>query len=607
MCGIIGCIGNYARGSIDLRPLKHRGPDDEGIFEAERICLGHVRLSIIDITTGGHQPLISSDEQWILVFNGEIYNYKALRLQLERDHQQHFHTASDTEVLMKAWQIWGTHTPNLLEGMFAFAIYHKSTHQLWLVRDRMGIKPLYYFEGRDAFYFGSELRALMNWTGIRKGNEATLPDLLQLQTVPFEPTLLERYSMVPSGTILHYKEGEITANTYWSLGKQFNTAIGTGSKDQLRETIIEAVEERLVADVPLGAFLSGGIDSSLVCGIIREELQKPLSTFTVAFDYPEFKDGPFAKQVAQKLGTDHHEIKLTEEQILESVIEGLDAVDHPSADGINTYIVSKAVRKEGIKVALSGLGGDEVFGGYSTFARMRKWARIMSLFKLLAPFITTKIGGDPFGRLSRMLQMIKYPDLPHAYSSTRTFIPDQVVNTLLKNVECHHNAYDLALAGQRYATVDDFTSFAELSCYMQNVLLRDTDQMSMAVGLEVRVPLIDRKVIEAALGLSASDRIDKAQPKGLLGSLFPNILTADLMTRPKQGFVMPWDQWLRGPLASLVHQNFAFGKTLDTVFDPEVLSQLEQDYFNRRTAISWSRIWLLTSFFYWVNKNKITW
>ena len=377
--------------------LSHRGPDDSGIFAEEGITLGHRRLSIIDLSTAGHQPMKSSDGRYTIVYNGELYNFKELKFDLQRAESGAnagaylFKTNTDTEVILAAFARWGTECLKRFNGMFAFAIWDDQDKKLFIARDRMGIKPLYYYKKNDnQLIFSSELRALLSSALIKKElDQNSLCDYLRYQTVHAPSTIIKDVKMLLPGHYILASKDNFAIKRFWSLDDNSEKNISSFSYEKICSDINElfhaAVERRLVADVPFGAFLSGGIDSGAIVSAMTKVSSSKVSTFSVSFDESEFSEAKYAKLIADKFKTNHHEIKLDPLDFLNELPNALSAMDHPSGDGPNTFVVSKATKNAGITMALSGLGGDELFAGYNVFKRMtelnrKKWLNIVPVF-----------------------------------------------------------------------------------------------------------------------------------------------------------------------------------------------------------------------------------
>ena len=613
MCGIAGFINSKCSEShlsAMLLAMKHRGPDDEGIFvdEKQNIGLAQVRLSIIDLSMGGHQPMWGKDKQHVIVFNGEIYNFHSIKIVLVKLGHT-FHSSSDTEVLLKAYEVWGTECLQRINGMFAFAIYDQVKQILFLARDRFGEKPLYFYQGSDnEFIFASEIRGLLA-TGRVKAelNLAVLPEFLAFQTVHRPATLLKDVNLLEPGTYLVVDRHTVQKRRYWQPAICENTNDVSGAANKVLELFIESVKGRLISDAPLGAFLSGGIDSTILVGV-ASSMVRSFNTYTVAFDDAAFKDGYYAEIAAKKFGTQHHEIKLSMKDVVHQVPEALGAIDHPSADGVNTYIISKAVRTSGIEVALSGLGGDEIFGGYASFRQLsgltktsRNIKRVPAVIrKALARMFLNNQSSIPLLKKAHYLQSDL--SMEDNYLLTRRyFFPQQIRKlmpegkSVVSKVEVLYHRTD-----QFYSAISTW----EMEYYMHDVLLRDTDQMSMANSLEVRTPFLDFPLIEYVLGLPDSMKFERDVNKSLFVNALKEFIPEELKHRPKQGFSMPFDRWMRNELQSFCEQRINYLESID-LFHSGSVRYFWNFFLKKNQSVNWARLWLLVSLSYWMERNSI--
>ena len=621
MCGIVGIFGLEGVSAPELRladmmrAMDHRGPDAEGQFMADNILLGHKRLSIIDINEASNQPFVSEDGRYVLVFNGEIYNYKEIRSQL---NDFNFRTNSDTEVLLAAWMKWGQKSLQLFNGMFAFALWDKTEEKLVLVRDRLGIKPLYYAQVSQQLVFGSELRSLLASDLVpRKLNRQALREYLQYQTVHAPQTMVDQVKMLLPGTFMEVTDGETSIKEYWKpwQNEHFDSDPIKVQK-KIREKLTSAVERRLVSDVPFGAFLSGGIDSSLIVGIMAERLGKNVDTFNVSFDESEFSEAKYGRQIAKKFKTNHHEIKLTPSDFLEALPDALNSIDHPSGDGPNSWIVSRETKRQGITMALSGLGGDELFAGYEVFRQIPMIAEkgwILSFPKALR-----KVGGKLLQLKSPGMHSMKqaellladYFDLENLYPVFRKVLMNDQIDALVGFAQSDasnavkHQLQELERYNgfQQLPTLSRI-SIAEMYSYMQNVLLRDTDQMSMAHALEVRVPFLDHELVEYMMHVN--DQIKyPTTPKKLLIESFADLLPDNVVNRPKMGFVLPWDHWMRNELKDFCEEKLISLSEIG-ILEESAVAELWQQFLSSDPKVSWSRIWPLVVLSTWIKTNRI--
>lgn len=627
MCGIAGFTvaaddsKNYpAVISAMVDCLKHRGPDAKNTWNNKTIFLGHARLSIIDLSEASNQPMHSSDSRYVIVYNGELYNYKDLKLELQRvahgtgNLPYFFRTNSDTEVVLAAYQRWGVECLNKFNGMYAFALYDTVENVLFIARDRAGIKPLYYYYNNDQLVFASEIRSVLSSGFVdRKLNRDAIHEYFLYQTVHAPNTIIKDVKMLMPGHYMLLKNGDLHLKKYWDLNN-FTTSSNELDYQQTcaktKELLFQAVERRLVADVPFGAFLSGGIDSSAVVGIMSRMSAKKVETFNVSFDEGEFSEAKYAKKIAEKFNTSHHEIKLSPGDFLNQLPESLNAMDHPSGDGPNTYVVSKATKNAGITMALSGLGGDEVFAGYDVFKRMteinkKSYLNILPsvLRKLPASVLKAKnksVAGD---KIYEVLTQEKV-NVVSAYPISRKVFSDPQIKGLLKNnSENNLNSLIKKIKETDKDHLLSYVSALEISTYMQNILLRDTDQMSMAVALEVRVPFLDYKLLEFVLSVKDEFKYPSTPKKLLIDSL-GDLLPDEVVNRPKMGFTLPWKHWLKNELKSFCERNIESLSKRDFVNEKAVLHLWEQ-FLKDDPRVTWSRVWHLIVLEDWLNKNNI--
>ena len=642
MCGICGVIG--VESPIEagealrrmLASLLHRGPDDEGRLDEPCVRLGMRRLSIIDLA-GGSQPVWNETRRVAVVFNGEIYNFLELRETLvSLGHA--FRTHSDTEVIVHAYEQWGADCVQRLSGMFAFAIWDGRTGpaQVFLARDRLGIKPLYYAHAGGALVFASEVRALLASGRVERHlSPSALASYLLFGSLAEPETLISDVFSLPPGYCLQVTDvtrpSESSPKRYWSLADAVAhapqpTAITfAGAAKALRPLLEAAVRRHMIADVPLGLFLSSGMDSTCLAALAARE-RGALHTFTVVFSELAFSEAPMARRTAERLGAQHREMLLTASAVLERIDEAVGSLDQPSMDGVNTYFVSWAARQVGLKVALSGLGGDEVFGGYSTFrstpraSRVRAIARGVpkSLRSLVASAAIKTVGsGKRSDAVRKGASVWSSPEaLPHAHFFARSLFPPEACADLLSRdaasfaesaaAQTPANNWRAWLDGaaQEVRGRDAFSavSWLEMRSYMVNTLLRDTDAVSMAHSLEVRVPLLDNALVEFVAALPANAKQRAGQPKALLAEAVRDILPEEVLRQPKRTFTLPWEHWLRGPLGDRVAQELNdLTAPLSDHLQSKSVRAVWQKFRDGRTG--WSRPWSLYVLNEWVRRN----
>jgi asparagine synthase (glutamine-hydrolysing) len=556
MCGLVGLIApalspteREARALSMRARLRHRGPDDAGLFlDADGgAALAHARLAIIDLSAAGHQPLVSPDGRHVIVFNGEIYNYKTLRQSLSSRGIE-FRTQTDTEVILALYRQRGAECVRHLSGMFAFAVWDTQERTLFLARDPFGIKPLYVWESQGQIAFASELRAVLAAAlASRQLDAAALFDFLQTGSVSEPRTLVQGVRQLPAGQTLLWRDGQSSSQRYWQ--PQF-PASGPPPADPVavtRAALLESLDRHFVSDVPVGLFLSGGIDSTALVALAASSGRTNLQTFCISFGEREYNEGDLAARTAAHFGTRHVDWRLTAEEGATLIDGYLAAMDQPSNDGFNSYCVSRLAHDRGLKVVLSGLGGDELFAGYPSFRqipRLAAWHRGVRWFpgrRRVGDWLATH-GRSP--RLRRLGEFVASPGtLSDAWQAQRGFFT--------RGEAARHTQWlsgDLPTASPdsvesdrpEFPTVADEVSYLELTRYMRNQLLRDSDVMSMAWGLELRVPFVDRELFDALAVIPAQDRL--AAGKQLLIRSVPEI--PDWIVRqPKRGFRFPFQQW----------------------------------------------------------------
>ncbi len=644
MCGIAGILSTAGRterrdeAATSLRAplelmvehLRHRGPDDSGAWVSQSpsapVALGHTRLSILDLSASGHQPMADARSGNQITFNGEIYNFRELRQRLDADDAS-WRSNSDTEVILRAYERWGRDCLQHLRGMFAFAIWDDARQELFIARDRLGIKPLYYFSAPGLFLFSSEVRALLASNLVpRKLDAVALWEYLGYQSVPAPRTLVENVRALKPGCWMTVDvAGNFREQSYWDLlenaAPEARGATASESLRRVRELLEEAVALHLVSDVAVGAFLSGGIDSSAIVALVREAGQQP-RTFSVVFDESAYDENVYARQIATRFQTDHTEVHLKDEELLGQLPTALRWMDQPTGDGVNTYIVSRAVRSTGIKVALSGLGGDEFFGGYPSFKRLRRMMKYLrhwagappGLRRLTASAIRT-LGGSSI-RVSKAAALVGGAGtLSSVFPVTRQVLSGEQRHALLNDswrelvagmrdpyVELLEEKYSAASQAEMLSLI----SYAEGRTYMHDVLLRDTDQMSMAHALEVRVPLLDHKLVEYLMGLPDERKISNGTPKRLLVESLGRLLPDEIVHRPKRGFTLPFEPWMRGGMRAFCEERLSPERVGSRgFFRPERVRELWQSFMAGQANVSWSRLWILVVLEEWLEETGV--
>ncbi len=584
----------------------HRGPDDRGVARCEsfggEVVLGNTRLAIIDTSPAGHQPMKDPETGNWITYNGETYNFKELRREIGSSQ---WFSNTDTEVVLRAYHKWGVDAFRRMRGMFALAIWDDAKQRLVLARDPLGIKPLYYFAAKDRFVFASELRALLA-SGLtpRRLSAAGVDSYLATGSVESPLTIVEGIKQLLPGHCLQIDRGiEITEVKF--AERQITEAPSDRNEAvaRLRSELEESLRLHLVSDVPLGVFLSGGMDSSALVALMYGMDQRP-KTFSVVFDEDNFTEAPFSRAVAERFNTDHSEIQLSEQDLVQLLPDAIAAIDQPTMDGINTFVVSSAVKNAGITVALSGLGGDELFAGYPSFRRALKLNSGMSKRVLRA--------ASPFGKiaLNGSVQRHKFWQLANSecrpvdvYRISRQLFSDDSVVRITGREPSHQNGHDPS------SDVVNEISNLELKGYLTNTLLRDTDAMSMAHSLEVRVPFVDTKLVDYVLSLPGQWKLrgKNSMPKPLLADAVADLLPRDFLARPKMGFTLPFEKWLQRNLRTEVSSVLRDSSRVSiSGLDSNAVEKVWDDFLAKPRAVSWTRPWSLYVLAQWCEINRVT-
>lgn len=558
MCGIAGILGaTLERSALTQRLvamrecLRHRGPDDSGLFIANEADAGfaHTRLSIIDLSEAGHQPMSSQAGRYHIIFNGEIYNYADLREELVRDGET-MNSHSDTEVILKMYERYGPDCVREFEGMFAFAIWDEQERSCFVARGPLGVKPLYYYQRDGLFVFGSEVRAVLASELVpRRLSPTALRGYLLFGAVSEPLTLVENVRVLEPGHYLVWKDGRHRVTQYWNVLFDPQPFTPEAATQTVRQALEESIDRHFVSDVPVGVFLSGGIDSTSIVALASKRRGSGLRTFCISFEEPEFDEGEVARRTAAHFGTEHFDWRLDAAAARSLLHQFLERSDQPSIDGFNTFCVSKHAHDQGAKVVLSGLGGDELFGGYRSFQHVPSMVRISRTLNVFGPLrrasgaLLQAHGSSP--RVRRIGGfMAERPTSAAAYWCVRgVFTPEEASTLVCKYCETaeNENARAALIPVPPQPTFEDEVSYLELTRYMRNQLLRDSDVMSMAWGLELRVPFVDSTFVNTIARIPA--RLRLAPGKQLLLSAIPE-LPPWVTDQRKRGFVFPFEKWI---------------------------------------------------------------
>ena len=630
MCGIAGYVAKQNNHSLEpflhkaVQQLSKRGPDSQQVEIVSSLAgLAHARLSIIDTSSVANQPMKDNTGRFTLIFNGEIFNYRELKKQFLGDVK--FNTTSDTEVLLNLFIKLGKDCLQHLNGFFAFAVFDKQTNQTFLARDRFGIKPLHIYSDEKMLLFASELKAILAFPVKKEIDFNTLALYLQLNYVPGNHSMLKNIQKLAPGYYAHIDEhGNFSSAPFYQLpytpGQKINEASFNyeDSKKMLRKLIEESVQRRLVSDVPLGTFLSGGIDSSIITACAAKHVPD-LNTYSIGFaDEPYFDETKYANLVAKKFGTQHTVFSVTNQEMFEQVHSILDYIDEPFADSsaIAVYLLTKKTRQK-VTVALSGDGGDELFAGYNKHKAERRARQknllntILSsglpLFKLLPQSRHSKFG-NLFRQLERYSSGLQL-SAAQRYWRWCTFQPEENALALLKNesnisrTELENRKQFVLSAVKENGELNDVL-FADTQMVLPNDMLTKVDLMSMANSLEVRVPLLDYTVVDFAFSLPVSFKIDASAGKKILKDAFRADLPDELFTRSKHGFEVPLLKWMKTGLRSMIEEELLGKKFIEqqNIFDAAQIEKLKQKLFSTDPGDAHATVWALLVFQYWYKK-----
>ena len=593
MCGIAGCIIKNSDHTFHEEvermklALTHRGPNDQGQELAGQVHFAHTRLSILDLSISGKQPMWNKDKTVLLVLNGEIYNYKELKKELAA---YPFKSETDTEVVLAAYANWGHQFLEHIDGMFALALYDTKSKETILARDRFGKKPLYYHENKNGFWFSSEIRSLLSSGELpRKINRSALGYYLQYQTVHYPETMVKDVWQLEPGSALIIKDKDIQKANYFQKEES-----SFSSTDNLKTLFEESVQKRLMSDVPLAILLSAGIDSNLILAAASK--QQKVDTFTIGFKEKDFDESALAEKSAKHFGANFHKIILEPQDFLHELKPALQSMDHPSGDGPNTYTVCKEVKKAGFTVALSGLGGDEVFLGYQHYKQLHQ-IRNSAGFKLIPKKALQWVNS-----LFAHRKLAKLYDLKKVMGETHLALSSFRSNYNKKQME--------DLFGEKYRAFSTKNktlessleiSVLEMDYYMHDVLLRDADQMSMANAVELRNPFLDKKLVAFAM---QNKLLDMSFPKKALYQSLGDMLPSFILDKKKTGFTFPWEQWMRKELnqfcKELMQDLEEFG-----IFKSGSIAQIWNEFESGSKLYTWSRVWPLVCLSYWIKQNAI--
>jgi asparagine synthase (glutamine-hydrolysing) len=598
MCGIFGVLSkknNLEKYQNVLNVLKHRGPDDKGIFISENIFLGQRRLAIIDLSPSGKQPMSlkckKTQSKLIVNFNGEIYNYKDLKRELENLGHSFF-SNSDTEVILHSYEEWGNEAFSKFRGMFAIALYDENKKELILIRDRFGIKPLYYYFDENNFVFASEIKAFWSIDFIKKEiRNGASEEFLFFGYILQPNTFYKNIFALEAGHYLKIKinnenfeikkEKFADIKDYYLLPKE-KISLEEAIK-KTKEALLDSLKYHLVSDVEVGLFLSGGIDSTVLLYLMRELKQEKIKTVSAIFPKTIYDESEKVSELVQKFSTDHLELKITGKDFLENLDNIFYHIDQPTIDGVNTYFVSLAAKKAGLKVVLSGLGGDELFYGYPSFFDLTKINKIKPILKYLGIGYLLKLFAGEFNiRLNKLADIINAKNLKEAYLIYRRIFNHNLYHNT--NLRMSTNLSD---DDEAFSSYYSQISFLEMSYYLKNQLLRDSDVFSMAHSIELRVPFVDNVLFEKIVPIPDEYKIKNNISKFLLKEIIKDKVSEKILNQKKQGFVVPIELWLKNEAKEILQKEILNNNIFDRKKTEKMLNLFYQN------KLHWSRLWAI--------------
>jgi asparagine synthase (glutamine-hydrolysing) len=610
MCGIAGFIDashNHDDASLLINAMcqiiRHRGPDEQGVWVGNGVALGMRRLAIID-RSFGHQPIFNEDESVLVVFNGEIYNYRDLQKELQQ-RRHRFRTNSDTEVIVHAYEEWGDDCVKHLRGMFTFALWDRKRGRLLAARDRFGKKPFNYYWNGQQFIFGSEIKSILQAGIPREINPIALDEYLTYRYVPTPHTIFQGVLKLPAAHTLTYENGVVDIKPYWELPfTPTNQDDEATAVERIGALLRESVQIRLMSEVPLGAFLSGGIDSSLVVGLMSQTMSQPVKTFSIGFEEEDYSELPYARQIAQHFGTEHHEF-LVRPDLISILPDLVWAYDEPFADVsmLPTYYVSKMAR-EHVTVVLTGDGGDEIFGGYTPYRREYWIKRIPPFARFILRYGSSLMPNGMRGK-NRLSSLLSDPAF-RSVQGTATFRNTSRLLMYSHDYYDHvheHDPLERQLSEYRAASHLDITTQmqrVDARFYLADDILVKVDKASMINSLETRAPMLDQYLAEYVSSLPSTLRIRNGVLKYLLKKVAADLLPSEILARPKKGFGVPIEHWFRGDLTGYAYDWLTSSQASQRgIFRPQFIQNLLKVHRRTRSVNYSEAIWTLLCLEHW--------
>lgn len=615
MCGITGYFSaseKFDRNTLEkmTSALAHRGPDAAGYYlnEQQSIGLGHRRLSIIDLSTAANQPMFSHNGRYVMVFNGEVYNFQEIAKQLNIQPK----TTSDTEIILEAFVQRGAECVHLFNGMFAIAIYDVAEDSLYLFRDRLGVKPLYYFNDGANFCFGSEIKSLLQSDFVRSAvtvNKASVSNFLYSGYIPEPYTIYNEVKKLPAGSYALVKGGSFLITNYWKPEEKISETVisdFSSAKRQLNDLLISSVRYRMISDVPFGTFLSGGIDSSAITAIAQKISPQPINTFSISFKEAKYNEGEYARQVAKHLNTKHHEFTVTQTDALALMDRMLTAYDEPYADSsaMPTMLVSKLARQH-VTMTLSGDGGDELFMGYGayTWAKRLNNPLVRALRQPIAIGLSTM--GNRYKRAAKVFSYTNHERIKsHIFSQEQYFFSEAELEDLLLAPYTVSILFDESFNSlKRKLSAEEEQALFDVKCYLKDDLLTKVDIASMQFSLEARTPFLDYRVVEFALNLSQNLKVKNGVAKYLLKQVLYDYVPQQIFERPKWGFSIPLVHWLKKELYYLI-ENYLNEEVIQTcgIVQYTAVKRLVRQ-FEEGEDYLYNRLWVLIVLHKWMKEH----
>ena len=617
MCGIVGFNGQNSSVLKDmLKSIYHRGPDDSGVYESEKFSLGHVRLSILDLSSHGHQPM--SFEELVMVYNGEVYNFKEIKKELQ-SFGYGFDSQTDSEVILKAYHKWGIKAVDKFIGMFAIAIYDKQKQEIILIRDRVGVKPLYYYFDEKEFVFASELKPIMEYKKDLEINKDALYEFFQFGYISSNLSIFENCFKVPAGSYLRFDIGNLSLKSqqYWSIVPYFQLPKFQKSEDELvdelEKLLIDSFKLRMVSDVPVGVFLSGGVDSSVVAAILQKHYGN-IHTFTIGFNEAQYNEADWAKKVAEYLGTNHTEKYLSSSEAKDILENFVNIYDEPFGDssGIPTTLVSQVAKENGVKVVLSADGGDEIFCGYERYWYVKNIGdKIFLLPKFLRSLLVKSM--DIVG-INNASKLVKVKNFEHRFNQLHEMLKNDNWQMLYHSFIHNSKNYEVKeLLGLVKEIKEESFNVGlkenpmqgmmlwDYHRYMPDDILTKVDRATMSVSIEGREPLLDHRIAQFMAQVPFELKYKDGTSKYLLKKVLERYLPKELIDRPKMGFGIPMFEWFGGELRELFEIQFQKEKFNHGLLNFDYIKK-EYEKFKNNRAININKLWFMLVFQNWYDR-----